>query len=82
MRLEKRNKRELLHEELAWDRTRTLMAWIANTNPYRKKGAIPVKPHEIIRLSFDKVHSEERFLTPEEVEKKFGKMQDPIRDAD
>lgn len=69
-------------EELEWDRTRTLMAFIANQNPYREKGAPTAKPDDFIKLSWDKAEEkqkESKLMTAEEVEKKFGKLTDAIK---
>ena len=74
--LKVKNKNKQIHSEWewAWARTRSLWMILANSNRDAKKKPTPFEPEDLIRLSFDKDKEEMTPLSPEEVEKKFGKF--------
>lgn len=53
LRLEKKQQKDKLREEMNWDRTRIMWATLINVNAKTK-----VKPRDLIELSFDKKESE------------------------
>lgn len=74
--LKLKKKHEAIHNKWEWDWARTRSLWMltAEINRDRKARPTPFKPSDLIKLSFDKEEeTEERILTPEEVENKFPK---------
>jgi len=73
-----KKKNEAIHSKWEWDwaRTRSLWLILANVNRDHKSRPTPFAPSDLIKLSFDKDDKpiETRELTPEEIEKKFGKF--------
>jgi len=70
LRFKKKGEEQLRLHESGWEKTRIL--WATLVNSYAKH---PVKPKELITLSYDKEVSEVKTpkLTPEEVLKRFSK---------
>lgn len=73
-KLDVKRESEKVKQELEWDRFRTLFSVISNHTP-KEKGAPVSKPTDWMKLSFDTEtqNVESQSLTPEEVEKRFGK---------
>ncbi len=73
-KLDVKRESDKLKQELEWDRFRSLFTVISNHTP-KKAGTPPSKPTDWMRLSFDNEteKKESEPLTPDQVEKRFGK---------
>ena len=66
LREKKRGEDAKFKFETAWDQTRILWATIMNVNGQK------VKPHDLIKLSYDDIKKESVRKSPDEVARKFG----------